>query len=427
MIEVPLTHRRRVRSFHATTAPPAGIIAVPGGKHACCPPAACAMRDQPRVLIVGAGIAGLGLAAALERVGIAPVVVEVQKASLSRGLALMLTSNVSVALRRLRLDRLLTGHGIALERIIHTDPSGTVLETHDLGPANTRYAPNIGITRDALITALSSAARAQIRYETTVVAVAGACAEPEVAFSDGTSARFDLVVGADGIDSAVRKIIYPHIEPAYRSFGAWRTVMSSAECDPVFRLSTTQGCFLGSFPVAPNVIYAFLLAHHPEVPALSHDERLARLKELSGQFRGNVAPLIQQQKDPGRVIFVPVREVQTPSYSRGRVLLIGDAAHAFSPLLAQGAAMAIEDAVALAELLGERSDIADVPRLYDSRRRPRVETIRAAVRRRTIARGMEGPVTTELLEQHPPVFSASLKVYEELIEDPFGVPDTPPD
>jgi FAD-dependent urate hydroxylase len=120
------------------------------------------------------------------------------------------------------------------------------------------------------------------------------------------------------------------------------------------------------------------------------------------------------------VVFVPVAEVQAPSYHRGRVLLIGDAAHAFSPLLAQGAAMAIEDAVALAELLGQGGDIDQVLRSYEARRRPRVETIRAAVRRRTIARGMEGPATAEVLRRHPPVFSASLKVFDELIEDPFA-------
>lgn len=196
--------------------------------------------------------------------------------------------------------------------------------------------------------------------------------------------------------------------------------MESSDHDPVFRLSSAAGYTLGSFPVGPKLIYAFLLAHCAEVPVLSRDERLTRLKELAAIFHGNVSPLIERQQDPARVVFVPVQEVDTPSYYGGRTLIIGDAAHAFSPLLAQGAAMAIEDAVALAELLGESGDIDQVLRAYESRRRPRVETIRAAVRRRTVARGLEGPVTPERLSQHRPVFSASLKVYDEMIEDPFA-------
>jgi 2-polyprenyl-6-methoxyphenol hydroxylase-like FAD-dependent oxidoreductase len=82
--------------------------------------------------------------------------------------------------------------------------------------------------------------------------------------------------------------------------------------------------------------------------------------------------------------------------------------------------MAIEDAVALAESLASSSDIDEALRSYQSRRQPRVETIRAAVRRVTIMRGMEGPITAELLQEHPPVFSASLKAFEELIVDPFA-------
>ena len=199
---------------------------------------------------------------------------------------------------------------------------------------------------------LSSAMRAPIRCGTAVASVGGPAREPEVAFSDGTHGQFDLVVGADGIHSAVREAIYPGIEPAYRSFCAWRTVMEGAHWDPVFRFSSVPGCLLGSFPVGPGLVYAFLLFHCAEVPVLSRDERLARFKELAAQFRADIAALIAQQQDPARVIFVPVHEVQTPSYHRGRIVLIGDAAHGFPPLLAQGAAMAIEDAVALAESLG---------------------------------------------------------------------------
>jgi 2-polyprenyl-6-methoxyphenol hydroxylase-like FAD-dependent oxidoreductase len=376
------------------------------------------MRDGPRILIVGAGIAGLALAASLERFGITPTVIEVGDASLSRGLALMLTSNVGVALRRVGLDQAVIDRGVVLERIVHADPAGIPVEDdHDLGPANRRYAPNLGITRDGLISALATAMRAPIRYGTTITSVDGPA---DVAFSDGTRGRFDLVVGADGVGSAVRKAIYPDVEPAYRSFCAWRTVMADPDTEPVFRLSTTEGCFFGSFPVGPGLVYAFLLAHCAEAPVLSGDQRLARLKELAATFHGNVAPLIGRQQDPGRVVFVPVHEVHTPSYYRGRVLLIGDAAHAFSPLLAQGAAMAIEDAVTLAEVLARSGDIGQALRRYEASRQPRVETIRAAVRRRGIARGMEGPATPEMLRYHPPVFSASLKVFDDLIEDPFA-------
>ena len=132
------------------------------------------MRGTPRILIVGAGIAGLALAASLERFGITPAVVELGEASLSRGLALMLTSNAAVALRRAGLDQAVIDQGVVLERIIHADPSGTPVEDdHDLGPANRRYAPNLGITRDGLMSALAGAMRAQIRYGTTITSVDG--------------------------------------------------------------------------------------------------------------------------------------------------------------------------------------------------------------------------------------------------------------
>jgi 2-polyprenyl-6-methoxyphenol hydroxylase-like FAD-dependent oxidoreductase len=104
------------------------------------------------------------------------------------------------------------------------------------------------------------------------------------------------------------------------------------------------------------------------------------------------------------------------------VALIGDAAHAFPPLLAQGAAMAIEDAVTLAELIGADDDLAQVLRNFEAARRPRVDMIRAAVRHRTVARGFEGPPTPESLERHPLVFTSSLQAYDDLIEDPFALP-----
>jgi 2-polyprenyl-6-methoxyphenol hydroxylase-like FAD-dependent oxidoreductase len=377
------------------------------------------MRGKPRVLIVGAGIGGLALAAGLDRRGITATVVEIEDASLSRGLALMLTSNVAVALRRAGLDQIVAGRGIVLEEIVQTDASGGVTGHYDLRPANERYGPNLGITREGLLSALSGAARAEVRHATSIASVDWSATGADVVFTGGTAGQFDLIVGADGMRSAVRGLLYPQARPAYRSFCAWRTVMHCPGADRVFRIRSGPGCLLGSFQVTPDLVYAFLLAHYPTPPSLSRSEHLERFKELAARFGGTVPSLIQQQGDPAGVVFVPVHEVETPSYSRGRMLLIGDAAHGFSPLLAQGAAMAIEDAAALAELLGTDDDLDEVLRCYEARRRPRVEAIRVAVRYRSIARGFEGPVTPGLLEQHPAVFSSSLKVYDDLIEDPF--------
>ena len=82
------------------------------------------MPDRPRVLIVGAGIGGLTLAAGLQHFGIVPTVAEIQGSSLGRGLALMLTSNVSLALRRIGLDRAVAREGTVLDEIVQTDASG---------------------------------------------------------------------------------------------------------------------------------------------------------------------------------------------------------------------------------------------------------------------------------------------------------------
>jgi 2-heptyl-3-hydroxy-4(1H)-quinolone synthase len=381
------------------------------------------MVGAPRILIVGAGIAGQTLAAGLERCGISPTIVEIREATLSRGLALMLTSNVALALRRIGLDRAVIGRAIVLERIVQTTASGSLVAEHDFRPSNDRYAPNLGITRDGLISCLSGGGRAPIRYATTIASAECLADGVRVVFSDGKRAQFDLVVGADGVHSAVRKLIYPQVEPVYRSFCGWRTVMECSGGDSVFNIRSGSGRLLGSFQVAPNLVYAFLLAHYPELPPLSRQAHLKRLKELAAQFEGPIAALMQQQQDPDQIVFAPVREVQVPSYSLGRILLIGDAAHAFPPQLAQGAAMAIEDAVCLAELLAEANDLGQVLRSYEEKRRPRVESIRAAVRNRAVSGGMEGPVTAELITRYPPPFSDSLKVYEDLIEDLFVAGD----
>jgi 2-polyprenyl-6-methoxyphenol hydroxylase-like FAD-dependent oxidoreductase len=372
---------------------------------------------KPRILIVGAGIAGLTLAAGLKRHGITPEVVEISDRLLTRGLGLFLTSNVFLALRRIGLDRTIIEPGVVIEQQVQTDASETPAWNHDFRPFNARYAPNIGIAREGLMTGLLTGVGAQIRYSRTISSLDQSHGEVDVGFSDGTRGTYDLVVGADGINSSVRKLVFPQIEPSYRSFCAWRTVMDGSDGNSTLTIRIIPGLALGSFSVGPNLVYAFILAHYPEPPSLSRDGHLERLKELARRFRGFVPSLIQEQRDPTRVVFVPVNEIDTAPYHRGRVVVIGDAAHAFPPQFAQGAAMAIEDAVTLAELMDTSADIDFALRSYESKRRPRVNRVRAAVRHRAILQGMEGPVTSELLQRHPPGFPNPEAIFDSLVEE----------
>ena len=258
------------------------------------------------MLIVGAGVGGLTLAAGLQRFGIVPTVAEIEGSSLGRGLALMLTSNAGLALRRIGLDRAVTGEGTVLEEIVQTGASGASIDHHDFRPANDHYAPNLGITRDGLISALSAEPPVPVAYGTTVSALDWSMDSPGVTFSDGRWAQFDLVVGADGIHSAIRKMIFPEVEPIYRSFCAWRTVMECPDIDTVFMIRSIPGTVLGSFQVGPQLVYTFLLANASEIPTLSRAQHLARFKELASTFHGPIPTLIQERQDPTRIVFVPV-------------------------------------------------------------------------------------------------------------------------
>jgi 2-polyprenyl-6-methoxyphenol hydroxylase-like FAD-dependent oxidoreductase len=281
---------------------------------------------------------------------------------------------------------------------------------------NMKYAPTLGVTREGLMDGLLSGLRAQIQLSTTIAKLERLTGAMQVTFSDGTQADYEIVVGADGIKSRVRSSICPHVEPVYRSFCAWRTLIECHDFESdrvVIRLG--PGCVLGTFKVAADILYAFVLAHEPRAPSPSADH-LEQLKELARRFRGRASSLISRQRDPDRVIFVPVHEVDTVPYHRGRVVLIGDAAHAFVPQFAQGAAMAIEDGVVLSQLLGSGAELEQALASYEATRRRRIDLVRAQVRHRAVLQGMEGPVTPELLKQHPPCSPNPEAIYENLLE-----------
>ena len=143
------------------------------------------MGDKRRILIVGAGIAGLTLAAGLAQQGITPEIVEIADGLLSRGLGLFLTSNVFLALRRIGLDKTVIERGVVIEQQVQTDASEAPNSYHDFRPFNALHAPNIGTAREGLMTGMLIGVGAQIRYSSTIVGLDQSTDGVAVDFSDG--------------------------------------------------------------------------------------------------------------------------------------------------------------------------------------------------------------------------------------------------
>ena len=189
------------------------------------------------------------------------------------------------------------------------------------------------------------------RYRRSRVALSGV----EVEFTDGTSGAYDLVVGADGIRSSVRELAFGPIAPRYVGQMYWRTAVS-ADLVTCSTMAFDEQRFVALLPLGGGITYVALQAHVPEPFEEPLAGRTARARARFADFGGPVPAALAALGDDTSVHFGPAEEIDRDEWRAGRVVLIGDAAHACSPTLAQGGSLAIEDAVVLAELLaGEAS------------------------------------------------------------------------
>jgi 2-polyprenyl-6-methoxyphenol hydroxylase-like FAD-dependent oxidoreductase len=343
------------------------------------------MTDPLKVLVVGGGIAGGVLSLGLAQKGVEVVLVDLRSELGGVGHGITLQGNALKAFQAVGIYDRLAEHGFAFSHLRMKSPDGhTIMEIPTPPMGGPDLPGTMGALRGDLADILADEvgkAGVEVRLGTTIESYddQGDSADPRVVvtLSDGSSETVDLLVGADGIRSKVRSMMGIEDQPKPVGMGIWRTVAkrpAEMDCSELYFGGPKYKA--GYTPISEDLCYAFLLEENLDRSYLGEGPRGAELKER-GQGYGGIWGQVRDSLADDAIVnyqWIEAICVESPWY-RGRTIIIGDAAHACPPLIAQGAAMCAEDAVVLAEMLTGADGVDEVLPKFMERRSPRVKMV----------------------------------------------------
>jgi len=328
-----------------------------------------------RVLIIGGGFSGMSAAIQLRKAGSIVDLVEIDPGWRSYGAGI---SMGGASLRALRTIGVLDAF---LERGAGHD--GADIRTADDRPIATLPTPRLagpdvpgegGILRPELAAILAEATRASganVKLGTTFEALADSPEGVHATLSDGATATYDLVIGADGLGSRVRDTVAPEApKPRYVGQAVWRALAPKPA--EIQRTTMWMGpkVKVGVNPVSRNQMYMFLTEDRPNNDRIDPSLFVALLSDLLAPFASPVIQTLRAQLgESSSIVYRPLDWLLLPRpWYRGRIVLIGDATHATTPHLASGACMGLEDAIVLAEEIDRTESVAAALAAFEARR-----------------------------------------------------------
>lgn len=360
-----------------------------------------------KAIIIGAGIGGLTTAIAMQQAGYTVEIYDKAQALRPAGAGISLWSNGVKVLNRLGLGDRLAALGGTMNRMEYRSDRDELLSAIDLRPLIHTVGqcpyPVARTELQAMLLAVAGPERVQLQKR--CVAVEATAEHITAIFADGQRATGDVLVGADGIHSEVRRyVLGRQVVPRYADYVNWNGIVDAQPglCDPDnWVLYVGQSKRASMMPIGGDRFYYFFgapLAKGTQVaPA-------ARQAELAQRFAGWPDPVqkLIHTLDPAQTNRLEIHDIDPPErLARGRAVLVGDSGHATTPTLGQGGCQAIEDAEVLTRyLVTTNISVADALERYEAERKDRTASLVLKARKRTdTIYGKDPAVTQQWYEQ----------------------------
>jgi 2-polyprenyl-6-methoxyphenol hydroxylase-like FAD-dependent oxidoreductase len=333
------------------------------------------------VLVVGGGITGSVLSLALAQRGVRVDLAEIREDWRGAGHGITVQGNALAALAKVGVLDALLARGVPFDTLRMRRADGTLIAELPTPRTGGQALPaTMGALRSDLQDVLCDrvyAAGVNVRLGVTVRSVTQDAEHARAEFTDGSSGSYDLIVGADGIHSAVRAMLGFTTVPQPSGMSIWRVVAgrpAELDCSELYYDGPRYKA--GYTPISAGQCYAFLLDEDGTRPDFGDGPDWQVMHERSEGYGGTWGKIRDTLGPDSDVSHTRIEWLllEAPWY-RGRAIVIGDAAHACPPLIAQGAAMCAEDAVVLAELVTGDLPIEQALAVFMARRMPRVEIV----------------------------------------------------